>query len=123
MYNSINLSIDFMSRTITVSKKFLKQSRIYGSRECDTMLSIMKDFPNFSIQERQTLRHIRKPYMPTYDAMTARIRMAEDPDKAMDEFFAVRDYARQSGKGYMMVHSWFIKTYGENFEEEMFRVA
>jgi len=49
--NSIrNLAVEFETRTITVSAKFLKQSRIYGSDEFHTMLNLTKELPGFEIR-------------------------------------------------------------------------
>ena len=107
-----NVAIEFESRSITVSAKFLQQSRVYGSAKFHTMLNLTKELPGFEIRVRRAPRLVHKPYMPTYDEMTVRIRMtAEDPMKALEEFDAVREYARVSRRGYMMVRSWFIEKY------------
>ena len=117
--NSIcNLAVEFETRTITVSAKFLKQSRVYGSDEFHTMLNLTKELPGFEIRVRRVSKFAHRPFMPTYDMMIARIRMAEDPSKALEEFEAVREYARVSRKGYMMVRSWFIDKYDHRPETE-----
>lgn len=117
--NSIrNLAVEFETRTITVSAKFLKQSRVYGSDEFHTMLNLTKELPGFEIRVRRVSKFSHRPFMPTYDMMIARIRMAEDPSKALEEFEAVREYARVSRKGYMMVRSWFIDKYDHRPETE-----
>ena len=113
-----NVAVDFESRFITVSAKFLQQSRVYGSAEFHTMLNLTKELPGFEIRVRRAPRLARKPYMPTYDEMIARIRMAADPEKVMEEFDAMREYARSSRKGYMMVRSWFIEKYSRQSEIE-----
>jgi hypothetical protein len=118
--NSIrNLAVEFETRTITVSAKFLKQSRVYGSDEFHTMLNLTKELPGFEIRVRRVSKFAHKPFMPTYEEMNTRIRMtAEDPMKALEEFEAVREYARVSRKGYMMVRSWFIDKYDHRPETE-----
>ena len=117
--NSIrNLAVEFETRIITVSAKFLKQSRVYGSDEFHTMLNLTKELPGFEIRVRRVSKFAHRPFMPTYDMMIARIRMAEDPSKDLEEFEAVREYARVSRKGYMMVRSWFIDKYDHRPETE-----
>ncbi len=114
-----NVAIEFESCTITVSAKFLQRSRVYDSYEFHTMLRLTKELPGFEIRVCRAPRLVHKPYMPTYDEMIARIRMtAEDPMKALEEFETVREYARVSRKGYMMVRSWFIEKYNHHPEIE-----
>ena len=111
--NSINnLSVDFQTRTITVSSKFLRLSRVYGSPEYETMLRLMQDLPGFSLETRHAAKPARRPYMPSYDEMTARIQTtSSDPAEALQEFERMREFARMTGEGYMMVRAWFLDRY------------
>ena len=44
--------------------------------------------------------------------MMTRTRMTADaPAEAMQEFERVREFARATGKGYMMVRAWFLDKY------------
>lgn len=114
-----NVAVEFDTRTITVSAQFLRQSRVYDSCEFHTMLRLTKELPGFEIRVRRLPKFAHKSFMPTYEEMNARIRMtAEDPMKALEEFEAVREYARVSRKGYMMVRSWFIDKYDHRPETE-----
>ena len=70
--NSIrNLAVEFETRTITVSAKFLKQSRVYGSDEFHTMLNLTKELPGFEIRVRRVSKFAHRPFMPTYDTPNA----------------------------------------------------
>lgn len=111
--NSItNLSVDFQARTITVSNKFLRLSRVYGSCEYETMLRLMQDLPGFRLETRRSVRPARTPYMPSYDEMMARIQMtAQEPTEALQEFERMQEFAKTTGAGYMMVRAWFMDKY------------
>lgn len=65
--NSVrNLAVDFDTRTITVSPRFLQQSRVYDSHEFNTLLRLTKELPGFEIHVRRVSRTTHRPYMPSY---------------------------------------------------------
>ena len=112
-----NIAVEFETRTITVSAGFLRQSRVYDSVEFHTMLNLMNELPGFEICVRHISKPAHRPYMPSYDEMISRINMMEeDPAKALEDFEAIRECARISRKGYMMVRAWFIGRYGVRSE-------
>ena len=112
MQNTTNLSVDFQSHTITVSNSFLRRSRVVDSLEYSTLLRLMQELPGFQLETRRPARPSRMPYMPGYNEMMTRIRMTADaPAEALQEFERVREFARATGKGYMMVRAWFLDKY------------
>jgi len=101
------------SDTITVSARFLRQSHVYDSDEFTALLRLTKELRGFEIRVRCAPRLAHRLYMPTYDEMIARIRITSDnATNALEEFEAIRECARVSRRGYMMVISWFVDTYG-----------
>ena len=112
MNSTTNLSVDFQSHTITVSNSFLRRSRVVDSPEYSTLLRLMQELPGFQLETRRPARPSRTPYMPSYNEMMTRIRMTADaPAEALLEFERVREFARATGKGYMMVRAWFLDRY------------
>jgi len=109
MFNTSNLSVDFRARTITVSQNFLRRSKQVDTPEYHTLLRMMKELPGFELTTRHAAKPSKAPYMPSYEEMLAQIRMTTgSPAEALQEFERIREFARNSGKGYMMVRAWFL---------------
>lgn len=112
MNSTNNLSVDFKTHTIMVSNKFLHLSRVFGSSEYETMLRLTHDLPGFRIETKHAARPASRPYMPSYNEMIVRIQATSStPEEDLMEFEKIREFARMTGKGYMMVRSWFIDRY------------
>lgn len=112
MHSTKNLSVDFQSSTITVSNSFLRRSRVVDSPEYSTLLRLMQELPGFQLETRRPVKPASRPYMPSYNEMMTRIQMtADEPGEALQEFERMRESARMTGRGYMMVRAWFLDRY------------
>lgn len=108
----LNMKVDFMTRTIIVSKKFMNQASKVGTPEYDLMLRMYRELPTFSITMKATVRSAYRPVQPTYSAMQEYIQIADpNPEAAMDEFQQTRQMARMTKNGYSLVRRWFLEKY------------
>lgn len=110
--NTQNMKVDFMHRTIIVSKKFMNQASKVGTSEYDLMLRMYRELPTFAITMKETARSTYRPVQPTYSAMQEYIQIADpNPEAAMDEFQQARQMARMTKNGYSLVRRWFLEKY------------
>lgn len=110
--NNQNMKVDFIHRTIIVSKKFMNQASKVGTSEYELMLRMTRELPTFTIAMKEIARSTHRPFQPTYSAMEAYIQLVEtDVAAAMDEFQEVRHMARLTMKGYSLVRRWFLEKY------------
>jgi len=110
--NNQNMKVDFIHRTIIVSKKFMNQASKVGTSEYELMLRMTRELPTFTIAMKEIARSTHRPFQPTYSAMEAYIQLVEtDVAAAMDEFQEVRQMARLTMKGYSLVRRWFLEKY------------
>ena len=50
------MKIEFTTKEIVVSKKFLKEANIFGSEAYNSLFQALKDFPDFTIRVKQIKR-------------------------------------------------------------------
>ena len=101
-----SIAVDFMTKTITVSRTFLKASRKIGSPEFLLLKQLTEEMPSFSITLRaKTVCH--KIFQPTYEWMCDYMKMQPDAQEAIDEFMYVRSLSRH----YSHVRAWFMEKY------------
>lgn len=109
------VSVDFMDKTIIVSRTFLKASRKVGSFEFTTMKQLTEEMPTFSIAIKPTTNR-RKMFQPTYEWMGNYIMMQPDAQEVMNEFVQCRRLYRN----YNQVRSWFMHKYPDAENPEAF---
>lgn len=109
------VSVDFMNKTIIVSRTFLKASRKVCSFEFMTMKQLTKEMPAFSIVIKP-IPYRRKMFQPTYEWMGNYIMMQPDTQEVMNEFVQCRCLYRN----YNQVRSWFIHKYPDAENPEIF---
>ena len=101
-----SIAVDFMTKTITVSRTFLKASRKIGSPEFLLLKQLTEEMPSFSITLRaKTVCH--KIFQPIYEWMCDYMKMQPDAQEAIDEFMNVRSLYRH----YSHVRAWFMDKY------------
>ena len=107
-----NCVVCFDTRTLVVSRSFLKQASIPFSKEYDMLAHLTKQHPDFTVIVKVTAR--RKPqFMPTYNDMLDYIHRQSDSAKLVEEFDAVRQMARMQNSTYMYVRRWFLTRFPE----------
>ena len=101
-----SIAVDFMTKTITVSRTFLKASRKIGSPEFLLLKQLTEEMPSFSINLRaKTACH--KIFQPSYEWMCDYMKIQPDAQEAINEFMNVRRLYRH----YSHVRAWFMDKY------------
>lgn len=125
--NNINCRVDFMKKQIVITKRFYRESQVFGTEAFEMMLMLQAKLPNFKIMIRKTVKCVNTPYMPSYSLMEDIIMRSsiEYPivEEGLKEFGEIRDLARLTGKGYRMVRKWFLEKYSPIYSEKEYRVA
>lgn len=101
-----NCVVNFVTKEIIVSKKFLKKAESFHSEEYNEMLAIMNELPNFTIKTKEVCRiHKKSMYKGlTYAAMRNYLMM--NSSEHLEEFEKLLNY----NCSYFQVKQWFLKT-------------
>lgn len=102
--------IDHVSRTVLVSKKFMKAAGALGSNECREIMELRKSFPDYSIEIKQVTKAAPKSHSGlSYAFMESYIQMQDNHDELMNEFLSLRAL----GMNYSQIKSWFLNRISE----------
>ena len=113
--STTSIAVDFMTKTITVSRAFLKASRKVGSPEFLILKQLTEEMPSFSISLRVKAVS-RKSFQPSYAWMADYIQMHSDSQEAFNEFLEMRNELRN----YHLVRYWFTHKYPNAGHPETF---
>lgn len=100
-------SIDFVTNTITVSKKFHEASQSMENAEFNTMMKLRN--LNMTIVIKQPTK--KKNSAITYGKMAKYISCLDESEKYMREFEAVREESQSHNAPYHYVAKWFDNTF------------
>ena len=107
-----NCVVCFDTRTLVVSRSFLKQASIPFSKEYDMLAHLTKQHPDFTVIVKVTAR--RKPqFMPTYNDMLDYIHRQSNAAKLLEEFENARQTGQMRRNAYMHVRRWFLMRFPE----------
>ena len=107
-----NCAVCFDTRTLVVSRYFLKKASVPFSDEYDIMARLTKQHPGFTVKVKVSAP--RKPqFMPTYEKMAEYIRFQENAAELMEDFDMVRMMANAQPNPYMYVRRWFLIQFPE----------
>jgi hypothetical protein len=102
-----NYSIDFVSNTVTVTKKFAEAASQIGTPEFHTMMQLRE--MNLTVVTKAPVK--KKNTQLTYKKMQKYISCLEDAEKYQEEFKVVCEEAKALPSAYHYVASWFDKTF------------
>ena len=109
---NMNCVVRFDTRTLVVSRLFLKMASIPFSTEYEMLVRLTKQHPDFTVKVKTVAS--RKPqFMPTYEKMAEYIRFQENANELMEEFDMVRMMAKSQHNAYMHVRRWFLMRFPE----------
>ena len=110
-----NCVVHFDTRTLVVSRSFLKKASVPFSNEYHMMKSLTEAHPNFCIEIRHTYspNYPRKPFMPTYDNMLDFIHRQINAEELLEEFESARQIGKMHRNAYMHVRRWFLMRFPE----------
>lgn len=99
------MNIMFEKKTIEVTKAELQRARKYGSEECELLLKITRDFPDFQIVVKKTPVRRTATIGYTYAYMEEYISQYDEDGTMMEEF----ETLRQLGSPYAVIKKWFLE--------------
>lgn len=109
--------IDFASKTITVTKAFMKEAETYDSDAYNTLMILKADLPDMRIIAPKPTRKGRKRDNLTYANMITFIGCQNNAEILLKEFEQVKELASgQGGNAYQNVKKWFLATF-PNYKE------
>lgn len=88
-----NCAVHFDTRTLVVSRSFLKKASVPFSEEYEILARLTKQHPDFTVIVKVTARR-KVQFMPTYNDMLDYIHRQSNAAKLVEEFDAVRQMAR-----------------------------
>ena len=111
-----NYEFDYSKKQIAVSKGFLKEAGIIGSRAYNELSQLRRDNPGYSIVQREVKKkHGKNPYdRLTYKAMREFIEAQEPEDIApfvLTEFQRIQKLSHSHNAKYAYVRNWFLERY------------
>ena len=116
--NKNTKTVDRMNKTITVSKDFLKKAGQFGTPEFFEALQMKKDFPGYTLVQREIKRNPDKQTYGrlTYDRM--RVFISGFDKERLAEFENIQKWAKTQTASYVQVKKWFLDHYEEEFKKD-----
>lgn len=99
------MNIMFERKTIEVTKAELQRARKYGSEECELLLKITRELPDFQIVVKKTPVRRTATIGYTYAYMEEYISQYDEDGTMMEEF----ETLRQLGSPYAVIKKWFLE--------------
>ena len=99
------MKINFMEKTILVTKSELSKASVYGSKEYHELLAIRKDLPDYQIVTKPTPP--RSYCSPTYKFIESYLASCEDAASLYEEFLQLR----RAGYNYNQIKKWFMEKF------------
>lgn len=104
--------IDFASKTISVTKAFMKEAETYDSDAYNTLMILKADLPDMRIVAPKANRKGKKRDNLTYANMITFINCQNNAEILLKEFEKVKELASgQGGNAYQNVKRWFLATF------------
>ena len=116
MTTNRNCKINFITKEIIVSKKFLNASSNPFSAECELLGSLTQRYPDYRITLMPAPATRNRPRNCTYEQMHLLISMQENAAELMEEFEEVRCFSRCQNNPYAYVLHWFKNRFAETLE-------
>ena len=114
-------NIDYITETITVTKKFLKAASVYNSPEYKLMKEIRADYPTFKFAEKEIAKKAGKTTHKnlTFEKMREHIiiRDGEESETLKRYDYLLEFYKTHTGR-YAKIKAWYLKQYKAEYEEE-----
>ena len=104
-------------KTIALTRKFAKESSVFGSKQYELLMKLKTDFPTYDI----TMRNIeinnkkQKYHGLTYEKMFDHIRKAHS-EEALNDFLFQMDLNHNEAGAYGRVKSWFLAEHADYCE-------
>ncbi|MCI5524784.1 MAG: hypothetical protein MR381_01680 [Dorea sp.] len=114
-----NYTINAAAKEIIITKKFEKAANVIGSNEYKDLVTLMKDFPEFSIKVKEIKK---KKGKKTYNGLTIKEMRRFIESRSENElilFDKVVEIAKQKKGSYAITKKWFLNKYKEDYDKEL----
>lgn len=114
-----NYTINAAAKEIIITKKFEKAANVIGSNEYKDLVTLMKDFPEFSIKVKEIKK---KKGKKTYSGLTIKEMRRFIESRSENElilFDKVVEIAKQKKGSYAITKKWFLNKYKEDYDKEL----
>ena len=101
------MKINFMEKTILVTKSELSKASVYGSNEYYELLAIRKDLPDYQIVVKSASPRRTCFSSPTYEFMAAYLSSNENTASLYEEFLQLR----RAGYNYNQIKKWGMEKF------------
>lgn len=116
----LDMSIDFVTNTITLTKVFYEATKEFGSEEHAKLQMVILDNPNMKVVVRTTRSGNRKcDYKGlTYEYMRKFIRVMDRDNMVVFEEVIdhYKEFGQTGGELYQNVKDWFLENYPRHRE-------
>ena len=113
MTTNRNCKINFMTKEIIVSKKFLNASSNPCSAECELLGSLAQRYPDYRITLMPAPITYNRPISYTYQKMFTFILDQDNATELLEEYERVRALSRCQRSPYAYVLHWFKNRFAE----------
>ena len=103
-----NVKVDFLTKTITITRRFYRSSQEPYSSEYHELLQLQRELPDYSIQLTPVRKPMNKVPNPSYAEMLHIIKLNDGEES---ELHNTIEFARTTGRGYAFVRGWFLDHY------------
>lgn len=105
--------IDFAKHQIVINYKFAAKSQEYGSEAYNMIKKIQGDFPDFAVIVRsgRKVTTARPNKRLSYRNMESYIKVQDNCDELMAEFYIAREESLANKSPYKYVSDWFKATF------------
>ena len=106
-----NITIDHVTRTLSVSKAYNKKASVFGSLEYHELRRAIDENPGYHI----VIKTVKKKsyHGLSFSRMEEYIKTKPDSKNRLIEFETVKKIAEAKGGMYPLTKQWFFKTYPE----------
>lgn len=119
MKNTTNYTINAATKEIIITKRFEKAANNIGSNEYKDLVTLMKDFPEFSIKVKEIKK---KKGKKTYNGLTLdemRRFIGTRSEEELILFERVVAIAKHKKGSYAITKKWFLNKYKEDYDKEI----
>lgn len=120
MKNSKGYEINFAAKEIIITKKFSKAAGIVGSEEYLAMVTLRKDFEDFSIKIKSIEKKENKVSYKglSIDEMRRFLKNNKEQED-LDPFEKILELQEGKRGKYAIVKKWFLDNYKESYTTEL----
>ena len=112
-----NITIDHVTRTLSVSKAYNKKASVFGSLEYHELRRAIDENPGYNI----VIKTVKKNsyHGLSFSRMEEYIKTQPDSETRLIEFETVKEIAKAKGSQYPLTKKWFLLTYSEYKESNV----